>query len=159
MGAQLQMSAPINLPGYHRLRFLHNTAIRAGVYTGVCLSLVFIVWLVIANKVPLLERFALERNIAAAAVLGFLAAVPVLRFFRVPGLLLTSSMIAWIVFSLVYRALCIFFSRLSDLRSPLYVFMAGAVVYMILTTFSWILSICRRAREADVSHHQNHQAS
>src|SRR5262249_8818882 len=153
------MSAPVNLPGYGRLQFLRNASIRTGVYTGVCLSLVFVVWLVIANKVPLLERFALERNIAAAAVLGFLAAVPVLRFSRMPGFLLTSSMIAWIVFSLVYRVLCIFFSRLSDWRSPPYVFMAGAVVYMILTTLSWIASICRRAREADVLHHQDHQAS
>jgi len=153
------MSAPVNLPGYGRLQFLHNTAIRSGFYTGVCMSLVFAVWLVIANKVPLLERFALERNIAAAAVLGFLAAVPVLRFFREPGPLLTSSMIAWIVFTLVYRALCIFFSKLSDLRSPLYVFMAGAVVYMILTTLSWIASICRRARAADVAHHQDHRVS
>lgn len=159
MGAQLRMSVRANLPGYRRLQFLRNAAIRTGVYTGVCLSLVFAVWLVIANKVPLLERFALERNIAAAAVLGFLATVPVLRFFRMPGPLLAPSMIAWIFFSLVYRALCIFFSRLSDWRSPLYVFMAGAVVYMILTTLSWIVSICRRAREDDVSHHQNHHAS
>jgi len=30
---------------------------------------------------PLLERFALERNAAAAAVIGLIALIPVLRFY------------------------------------------------------------------------------
>jgi hypothetical protein len=153
------MSVRANLPGYRRLQFLRNSAIRTGVYTGVCLSLVFVVWLLIANQVPLLERFALERNIAAGGVLCFLAAVPVLRFLRMPGNLLTSSIIAWIIFSLVYGVLCLFFSKLGDKLSTSHLFMLGAVVYMILTTLCWIVSICRRAREADISHHQDHRAS
>ena len=141
-----------NLPGSRRLQFLHNAAIRTGVYTGVCLSLVFVTWLVIANHVPFLERFALERNIAAAAVLGFLAAVPVLRFFRYPGNLLASSIIAWLIFSLVYRALCLIYHGLSNWHSAFQVFMEGIVVYMIFTTLAWIVSIIRRAREAHLSH-------
>ena len=153
------MSVHVNLPGYRRLQFLRSAAIRTGVYTGVCLSLVFVAWLLIANRVPFLERFALERDIAAAGVLCFLAAGPVLRFRRMPVNLLTASMIAWIIFSMVYGMLCLFFSRLSDWHSSLYVFMVGAVTYMILTTLSWIASMVRRVREADVSHHQNHHAS
>lgn len=142
-----------NLPGSRRLEFLRNSAIRTGVYTGVCLSLVFTAWLVIANQVPFLEHFARERNIAAAGVFGFLAAVPVLRFLRFPGNMLASGVIAWMIFSLVYRILCLFYHQLSSaLLSTFHVFMEGAVVYMIFTTLSWIGVIIRKARAAEVSH-------
>ncbi|PYT41971.1 MAG: hypothetical protein DMG47_16725, partial [Acidobacteria bacterium] len=74
-----------HLPGYRWFHVFRNAAIRTGVYVGVCLTLVFTAWLVIANHAPFLERFALERNVAAASILGFLAAVPVFRFLRLPG--------------------------------------------------------------------------
>jgi hypothetical protein len=152
------MQVRTNLPGSRRLEFLHNAAIRTGVYTGICLGLVFTTWLVIANQVPFLERFAFERNVAAAGVLGFLAAVPVLRFFRWPGNLLASSMIAWILFSVVYRVLCLIYHGLSDWHSTFQVFMEGAIVYMIATALSWVLDIIRRTRAADISH-PRHRAS
>ncbi|HKD49749.1 MAG TPA: hypothetical protein VKB90_03075 [Candidatus Acidoferrum sp.] len=141
-----------NLPGSRRLDFLHNAAIHTGVYTGVCLSLVFTAWLVIANQVPILERFAFERNVAGAGVFVFLAAVPVLRFLRWPGNLLASSMIAWVIFSFVYRTLCMIYHNLSDWHSTFQVFMIGAVSYMMFTTLSWIGAIIRRARAAEISH-------
>lgn len=146
------MSHRTNLPGLPRAQFLRNAAIRTGVYTGVCLSLVFTAWLVIANHVPFLERFALERNIAAAAVLGFLAAVPVLRFLRLPGNLLASSLIGWVIFTVAYRILCLIYHGLGQWHSTFQVFMEGAIIYMILTTLSWIGTIIRRARAADISH-------
>jgi hypothetical protein len=152
------MSVRPHLPGYRWLRFLRNAAVRTGVYVGVCLTLVFAVWLIIANRVPFLEHFAMERNIAAAAVLCFLAAVPILRFLRVPGFLLASSLIGWLIFSISYWALCLIFHRLSDRLSTLQVFMLGAVVYMIVTTLSWITTLIWRAREAHISH-PNHHAS
>ena len=141
-----------NLPGSRRLGFLRNAAIRTGVYTGVCLSLVFTAWLVIANQAPFLERFAFERNVAGAGVFVFLAAVPVLRFLRWPGNLLASSMIAWVIFSVVYRILCVIYHGLSDWHSTFQVFMVGAVSYMMFTTLSWIGAIIRRARAAEISH-------
>ena len=140
-----------NLPGSRRLDFLRNAAIRTGVYTGVCLSLVFTAWVVIANQVPVLERFAFERNVAAAGVFVFLAAVPVLRFLRWPGNLLASSMIAWVLFSVVYRILCLIYHGLSDWHSTFQVFMVGAVSYMMFTTLSWLGTIIRRAR-AEIPH-------
>ena len=103
----------------------------------------------------------MERNVAVVGVLCFLAMVPVLRFIRVPGNLLAASMVGWIIFSIAYRVLCLFFSKLNDgirWHSASLVFMLGAVVYMIFTTLSWIASIIRRAREADVPH-QDHRAS
>jgi hypothetical protein len=141
-----------NLPGSRRLDFLHNAAIRTGVYTGVCLSLVFTAWLVIANQVPFLEHFALERNIAAEAVFGFLAAVPILRFLRWPGNLLASSLIGWMIFSLWYRVLCLFYHALSDKRSAFQVLVVGTLAYLIFTTLSWIATMIRRVRAAEISH-------
>ncbi len=154
------MSIRSNLPGYRWFHVFRNAAIRTGVYTGVCLTLVFVTWLLIANHVAFLERFALERNIAAAAVLCFLAAVPVLRFFRMPGNLLVSSLIAWFFFSLCYRILCFFYRNLGDSpHSTFQVFMMGSIVYLILTTVSWIATIIRRARAAAHTSHPNHHAS
>lgn len=141
-----------NLPGSRRLDFLRNAAIRTGVYTGVCLSLIFAAWLVIANQVPILERFAFERNVAGAGVFVFLAAVPVLRFLRWPGNLLASSMIAWVIFSMVYRILCLIYHGLGDWHPTFQVFMIGAVSYLIFTTLSWIGAIVRKVRAAEVSH-------
>jgi len=153
-----------HLPGYRWFQFFRNASIRTGVYIGVCLTLVFLAWLVIANHVPLLERFALERNIAAAAVLCFLAAVPVLRFMRAPGNLLASSLIAWLIFSFSYRVFCMFFSKLSDWHSTFQVFMIGAVVYMILTTLCWIGTCIWKVRAAHIAHpnhisHPKHHVS
>ena len=145
------MQLRTNLPGSRRLEFLHNAAIRTGVYTGVCLSLVFVAWLVIANQVPFLERFAFERNVAAAGVFVFLAAIPVLRFLRWPGNLLASSIIAWVIFSVVYRILCVIYQELDDWHPTLQVFMVGTVSYMMFTTLSWIGAIIRRARAAEIS--------
>src|SRR5215475_3467746 len=112
-----------NLPGSRRLDFLHNAAIRTGVYTGVCLSLVFAAWLVIANQVPFLERFAFERNVAAAGVFVFFASVPVLRFLRWPGNPLASITHAGVTFSIVYRILCLIYRGLSDWHSAFQIVM------------------------------------
>jgi hypothetical protein len=147
-----------HLPGYRWFHVFRNAAVRTGVYVGVCLTLVFTAWLMIANHAPFLERFALERDIAAAAILGFLAAVPVFRFLRLPGHLLASSLIGWLIFSSSYRALCLIYRGLSNRMSTLHVFMLGAVVYMILTTLCWIVGVIWRAREAHESH-PNHGAS
>src|SRR5260370_35589668 len=104
------------LPGSRWFHVLRNAAIRTGVVVGVCLSLVFTARLVIANHAPFLNRFAMERNIAAAAILCFLAAVPVFRFLRLPGHLLASSLLGCLIFTLSYRPLCAIFH---DVRNPL----------------------------------------
>src|SRR5260370_13119502 len=100
------MSFRPHLPGYRWFHVFPNAAIRTGVYVGVCLTLVFTAWLVIANHAPFLDRFAMERNIAAAAILCFLAAVPVFRFLRLPRHLMASSLLVWLIFSVTYRTLC-----------------------------------------------------
>lgn len=144
-----------HLPGYGRLHILKNAAIRTGVYAGVGLSLVLVAWIFVANRLPGLEGFALERNLAGAVALGLFAAVPVLRFLRLPGPLLASSLIAWSILALTYRLLSIYFLGLSARYSTVQVFTLGAVVYMILATLSWIGTCIRRVRDSDTSrpHH------
>jgi hypothetical protein len=127
-----------------------------GVYVGFVLSVVFSGWVIVANRVPLLERFALIRNLAAVAVLGLVALIPVLRFWRMPGNLLASSLVAWVLFSLSYRVLCALFVGLAERFSAVQIFVLGAVLYMLLVSLSWIWTIIRRARASHVSHPNHH---
>lgn len=150
------MAIRAHLPGYRWFHVFRNAAIRIGVYTAVCLALVFTTWLILANRIPLLARLALERNIAAAVLLCLCALIPILRFLGMPGHLLASGLVAWLIFSSYYGALCLFFRKLSDWHSTFQVFMFGAVVYMILATLSWIGSSIWKAREAHASHPHNH---
>ena len=145
-----------HLPGYRWFHVFKNLSVRVGVYVGVCLSLALSVWIFVANRIPSLERFARERNLAGAALLGLLAVAPVVRFLRSPGNLLASSLVAWTIFSFTYRLLCIFFGHLGDKYSAFLIFMIGFVVYMILATLSWIGMLIWRARERDLSHPNNH---
>jgi hypothetical protein len=127
-----------------------------GVYVGFVLSVVFSGWVIVANRVPLLDRFALIRNFAAVAVLGLVALIPVLRFWRMPGNLLASSLVAWVLFSLSYRVLCALFVGLAERFSAVQIFVLGAVLYMLLVSLSWIWTIIRRARASHVSHPNHH---
>jgi len=132
--------------------FLRNVPVRVGMYTGICLSLIFAMWLVLANRVPLLERLALERNIIAVVGLVFFASLPILRFYRSPGDLLVSGLLAWTLLSITYRLLCMVFVLLDEKYSSFHVFVLGAVVYLIFATLSWIGMIIWKVRSADISH-------
>jgi len=140
-----------HLPGYGRLHVFKNAAIRTGVYAGVGLSMVLVAWVFVANRAPALERFALERNVGAAAALGLFAMVPVLRFLRLPGPLLASGLIAWSILALTYRLLCVVFWGLAERYSAVHIFALGAVLYMIVATVSWIGTCIWRVRESNIS--------
>jgi hypothetical protein len=150
------MSVRAHLPGYRWFHVFRNAAIRIGIYVAVGLSLVFTTWLFLANHIPFLDRLALERNIAAALLLCLFAVIPILRFLRMPGHLLASGLVAWLIFSLYYRVLCLFFRKLGGWHSTIQVFMHGAVVYMIVATLSWIGMAIWKVREAHISHPKNH---
>jgi len=152
------MSLRAHLPGYRRFHVFRNVAIRIGVHVAVGLALIFTSWVFVANRVPFLDRFALERNIAAALLLCLFAMIPILRFLRMPGYLLASGLVAWLIFSLYYRVLCLFFRKLGDWHSTMEIFMYGTVVYLIVATLSWIGVAIWRVRAADASH-SNHHAS
>jgi hypothetical protein len=150
------MPVAAHLPGYRWFHVFKNVAVRVGVYTGVCLSLVLSAWTFVAYRLPFLEGFALERNLAGAALLGLLAVLPVVRFLRSPGNLLSSSLVAWMIFSFTYRLLSIFFDLLGAKFSAFQIFMIGFFVYMILATLSWIGTLIWRVRDRYISHPNKH---
>jgi hypothetical protein len=135
-----------------------NSGVRMGACAGVALAIGLAVALYLANRVPSLEAYALQRNLVAATVLGLLAAMPVLRFLRAPGNLLVSSLIAWGILAFTYRGLCVHFTALAERYSAVQVFALGAVVYMILATLSWIGTCLWRLRDSHVPQpsHQPH---
>lgn len=133
---------------------LTSAPVRAGIYAGVCLSSIFVLWVLVANRVPQLEIFARERNIAAVALLVFFASVPVMRFYRSPLNLLASGMLGWSLLTLTYLLLCLKFVELGQNYSGFHVFMLGAVTYFIFATLSWVGTIIWKVRANDISHSQ-----
>jgi hypothetical protein len=138
------------------------------VFTGVSLAVIFWTWVIVANRIAFFDQFALLRNFAAVSVLGLLALIPILRFWRWPGHLLASSLVGWLIFSVSYRLLCFYFVALKDRYSPVQVFMLGAVAYMLVVTVSWLGTILWRARASNeghvngvnhMNHHTHHHAS
>lgn len=156
LGVHRVTSVRAHLPAFGWFRALRNSSVRTGMYVGVLLSIAFAGWVIVANRVPALDRFALPRNLAAVALLGLIAVIPVLRFWRIPGNLLASSLVAWLIFSLAYRVLCMRFAGLAERFSAVQIFMLGAVLYMLLVTLSWIGTIIRRARASHASHPNHH---
>lgn len=150
------MAIRAHLPGYRWFSVLRNAPVRTGIYSGVCLSAVLSLWIILANRVPFLEPFALQRNMAAAILLFLFATVPILRFYRWPGSLLFSSLITCTIFTATYRLLGVYFRLLVEKHSAFQVFMLGAVVYMLVATLCWIGTIISRARASHLSHPNHH---
>ena len=146
------MPANFSPPGYRWFQFLRNAPIRIGLYTGIWLSLVFVTWVLVANRVPFLEPLAQQRNVIAALLLVAIAALPVLRFLASSGELLVSGLLAWSVLTLTYRILSLKFTLLQYYYSTFHVFVLGAVLYLLFATLSWIGMIVWRAREAQGTH-------
>ena len=150
------MTVRAHWPAYESFHVLRNASVRTGIYVGIILSIVFSGWVIVANHIPSLDRFALARNLTAVILLGMVAFIPILRFWRMPGNLLASSLVAWVLFSLAYRVLCMDFRGLADRFSAVQKFMLGAVLYMLVVSLCWIWTIVRRARASHVSHPNHH---
>jgi hypothetical protein len=146
------MSAVVRSPGNVLSYLLEGVAVRTGVYVGVALSVIFTAWLVIANRVPMLEPLAVPRNISAACFLALFGCMPVFRFFRSPSEMLLSSLLGWGLFTLTYGGLCLKFTMLDQYYSTFQVFVMGAIVYLLLATLSWVGTIIWRVRATHSSH-------
>jgi hypothetical protein len=146
-------------PQRPKQRWFHvfrNSAVRTGIYTGVCLAAILSAWLVVANRIPFLERFATERNIAAVVALALFSTIPLMRFYRLPGSLLIAGLISWTILTMAYGVLTLFFTGLSEWHSPFQIFTLGTLVFLIVTTLFWIGTIVWRTRAAHVPHPRNH---
>jgi hypothetical protein len=140
------------MPAYGWFYGFRNASVRTGVYVGILLAALFIGWVLVANYVAFLYPFALVRNLAAVALLSLVALIPILRFWRMPGNLLASSLVGWLIFSLIYRVLCMRFAVIEERLSAIQIFVLGAVIYLLVVTISWIGTIIRRARASNESH-------
>lgn len=149
------MPVTTDVPALHPSDLLKNAAVRTGIYGGALLSLAFTAWILVANHAPFLDQVAMERNVVAAALLVFLFCMPLMRFYRSPGDLLLSGLIAWTLLTLTYRVLGFFYAFLEGYDSTFHVFVLGAVCYFVFATLSWIGTIIWRVRTADSSqtHH------
>jgi hypothetical protein len=146
------MSVAVSPTNHNAFEFLKNPAVRTGIYAGTCLSLIFVFWVVIANRVPILEPLARDRNVAATVLLLLFACVPLIRFFRSPADMLASGILAWGLLTLSYRALCIAFPLLEESFTAFHVFALGAVSYLTFATLSWIGTILWRVRATGSTH-------
>ena len=149
-------SVRAHLPAYDWFHSFRNVSVRTGFYVGVFLSIAFSGWVILANRVSFLDRFALVRNLAAVALLGLIALIPVVRFWRLPGNMLASSLVGWLILSLSYRILSMDFRGLEGRFSAVQIFVLGAVIYLLVVTLSWLGTIVRRARAANESHPNHH---
>ncbi|HUK29939.1 MAG TPA: hypothetical protein VLV89_02425 [Candidatus Acidoferrum sp.] len=130
--------------------WIHHPALRTGVRMGIFLSVVLTAWLVLANRVSVLDRLAIVRNAAALTLLFMVALEPVARFRSSARDLLVSGLIGWAIGSLCYFGWTIYFVQLSNRMGPFQVFVLGAAVYILLAVIVWISGMVRIARQ----HHQ-----
>jgi hypothetical protein len=145
------------LPGSTWLFWVRNLALRVGVLTGIYLSAVFVAWLLIANRLPFLDRFAVLRNWGTMGVFGLIMLVPVGCFLRRPQHLFASGIVGWFFFTLTYRVLQVFFRGLEvRLRPAFQVFMLGAVVYGLVAVAAWVVSMAWEARHHSISASRRH---
>lgn len=149
----------VQLPGAQSSSWLRNASLRTGVLTGIYLSCAFVVWLVVANRVPELDAFAGMRDLAAAVAMILLMAIPVLRFRLEPMRLFVAGLVAWTVLTITYRAAEMFFSLLESRLGALHVFMLGAVSYGFVAVLEWVALICMEARSRHVAQTQEPSAS
>jgi hypothetical protein len=145
------MAARSQLPGMRWFLWLRNAALRIGVLTGIYLSCVLVAWLLVANRLPRLYSFAGMRNLAAAAAIILLMAIPVLRFRREPVRMFVSGLTAWTLLTLTYIAVEMRFSLLESRMGAFHFFMLGAVSYGFVAVFHWVLLLCVEARHRHVA--------
>ena len=126
---------------------LRHPVFRLGAILGAALIVVALAWLILANRVPFLERFAGVRNLAAASLFAAVILVPVIRFARSPGRIFLSGALATLILSLGYRIAEGVFPRLGERISAFHVFALGAVLYGLLAALGWVVQMLFASRQ------------
>ena len=115
--------------------------LKAGLMLGAAVSGVVIAWLLIANRVPGLERIALFRNLAAGMLVILLMLVAVYRFRRRPSHLFGCTFTSWVILTAVYAILQVPFPRLGMRMGTFHFFMLGAVVLGLASSLVWVIHL------------------
>ena len=131
--------------------WLQNAALRTGVLAGIYLSCVLLAWLLVANRVPELERLAFPRNLAAGGAALLAMAMPVLRFRSHPRRMFVSGVTAWLLLTLTYRASELYYSLLESRMGAFHLFMLGAVSFGFVAVFRWVYLLCAEVRHRHIA--------
>jgi hypothetical protein len=125
---------------------ISGSVIRTGIYCGSFLILAMLGALVAANRVPGLEKYALERNASCYTLFVLVMLVPVIRFLTRPIQMFASAMLGWGMFVVVYYGAGFYFRDLfTVLRTPLQALAEGTVVYGIFAVGSWVCGMLLHA--------------
>jgi hypothetical protein len=123
-----------------------------GLYTGALLMIVTLGALVAANRIPGLEKYALERNGASYTLFTIIMMIPVLRFLNRPLQLFASAMIGWVIFVVAYDFSGMYFPNLFQvLRTPFQALIEGAIIYGVCAVGSWVGEMALHARRHTIA--------
>jgi tetrahydromethanopterin S-methyltransferase subunit B len=127
------------------------SALFTGIWVGAALSVLFTVWVVVANRMQSLERFADLRNAAAAASFFLVCLIPLVRFRNSANQFFTSGAVGWAIASLCYFVWSLYFGRLQNRMSAQQFFVMGIAIYGLAAILVWLGGLLRSARVHHVS--------
>lgn len=147
------MTDPVSIEKIPSEPHARGPILRTGIYTGALLILVMWAALVAANRMAVLEPYALERNAVSYSLFLLLMLIPAARFWNRPFRMFASATIAWVLFAATYEAAGMVFRNLFDsLRhSPLLVLMEGIFVYGLFAVGSWVMGMALHARHHPIA--------
>jgi len=138
---------PSTPPALRREPSALGQALRSGVRMALALTAIMLVALVVANRIPALENYALERNALFTTVFVLVAVSPVLRYRKHPRQMFVAAMVGWVLFVGAYNLAGLFFRELFEvLRTPFEFLVEGAVVYGICAVGLWVMDMIHEAR-------------
>lgn len=136
-----------NFPTLGSLR----SALPVGITVGAGLSLMFSVWLIVANRMPSLERYANLRNVAAAGAFFLVSLLPLACYRNAPLRLFLSGFIGCAIASLSFFGWSMRFNRLENHVSAFQVFVMGGALYGLAAILVWLGTLLRSARIHHIS--------
>ena len=140
------------LPGSRWFQWVHNFTLRVGVLTGLYLTAVMVVAILVANRLPFVEHFAVAnrlpffehfaeiRNWTSRGAFLFFLLIPIACFLRSPLKMFACGMCAWAMLCVNYALMGIFFTNL-HLRlgkTPFHLLILGAMAYGVAAVASWV---------------------
>jgi hypothetical protein len=128
-----------------------RAGLRTGIFTGGLLALDMVAALIAANRMPVLEARALERNVAFCGIFVIVMLIPIFRFLNRPVQLFGSAMLGWSIFIVAYNLAGMYFSNLFQvLRSPLDALLEGTLIYGVIAVGSWVAIMILQARKQPI---------
>jgi hypothetical protein len=126
---------------------VRNPAFSLGILLGVCFSGLGLAWLLLANRVPHLDQFASDRNLALAIAFVLLGLVPACRFMKSPGRSFLSGITAWSILTAMYFVAELGFPRLATRLSAFHLFVLGCLVFGLLAALTWVMNLVIMLRQ------------